>query len=131
MAAAADSGVLESTNTGVTDARMERAFDTVGQADCAILWYERVAHVRNFGTYMVVPLNLPIAYRRLGEQYEARGDTVKALDNYRAFVKSWASADAEWQPQVTDVQRRIDWLFAAPSSRMNYLRGVIIETTST
>ena len=117
LAADADSGVLESTNNGVTDARMARAFDKVGQADSAIVWYERVAHVRNFGTYLTAPLNLPIAYRRLGELYEARGDTVKALDNYRAFVKLWASADAELQPQVAEVQRRIDRLFAADARK--------------
>lgn len=117
LAADADSGVLEWTNTGITEARMARAFDKVGQADSAIVWYERAAHVLNFGSYVTAPLNLPIAYRRLGELYEARGDTAKALDNYRAFVKLWANADAELQPQVADVRRRIDRLFAADARK--------------
>jgi tetratricopeptide (TPR) repeat protein len=65
---------------------MARAFDKAGHADSALAWFERVARVRNFESYNAAPLNLPIAYRRLGELYEARGDTAKALENYRAFT---------------------------------------------
>ena len=117
LAADADSGILESVTNGLTAARMARAFDKAGQADSAIAWYEHVAHVRNFGSYLVAPLNLPVAYRRLGELYEARGDTLKALDNYRAFTRLWANADAELQPQVADVKRRIERLFVADARK--------------
>ncbi len=116
-AANSDSGSLEFITNGETDARMARAFDKAGQADSALVWFERVARVRNFGSYIPAMLNLPIAYRRLGELYEARGDTPKALENYRAFVKLWANADAELQPQVREVQQRIARLLAAEARK--------------
>ena len=117
LAADADSGALERISTGETDARMARAFDKAGQADSALARFERVARVRNFESYNAAPLNLPIAYRRLGELYEARGDTLKALENYRAFTKLWATADAELQPQVRDIQQRIARLVAADARK--------------
>jgi len=116
-AADADSGALEPATTGQTDARMARAYDKAGQPDSALARFERVARVRNFESYASAPLNLPIAYRRLGELYEARGETPKALENYRAFVKLWANADPELQPQVSDVKRRIDALLAAEARK--------------
>jgi tetratricopeptide (TPR) repeat protein len=116
-AADADSGALEPATTGQTDARMARAFDKAGQPDSALVRFERVARVRNVGGYLRAPLNLPIAYRRLGELYEARGNTPKSLENYRAFVKLWANADAELRPQVSEVNRRIDALLAADARK--------------
>lgn len=63
-------------------------------------------------------LDVQVAYRRLGELYVARpGDTLKALDNYRGFTKLWANADADLQPQVADVKRRIERLFVADARR--------------
>jgi hypothetical protein len=116
-AADADSGRLEPATTGQTDARMARAFDKAGQSDSALARFERVVRVRNSGSYSSAPLNLPVAYRRLGELYEARGNTPKSLENYRAFVKLWANADAELQPQVSEVNRRIDALLAADARK--------------
>ncbi len=116
-AADADSGALEPATNGQTDARMARAFDKAGQPDSALARFERVARVRNLQGYLRAPLNLPIAYRRLGELYEARGNTPKALENYRAFTKLWANADAELQPQRREVQQRIAQLVAADARK--------------
>ena len=116
-AANADSGRLEVVTNGATATRMARAFDKAGQADSALVWFERVTRVRYHSSYTSAPLNLPIAYRRLGELYEARGDTPKALENYRAFTKLWANADAELQPQVREVQQRIAQLVAAEARK--------------
>lgn len=116
-AANADSGRLEVVTNGATATRMARAFDKAGQADSALVWFERVAHVRYSASYTSAPLNLPIAYRRLGELYEARGDTPKALENYRAFTKLWANADVELQPQAREVQQRIAQLVAAEARK--------------
>ena len=117
VAANADSGMIERVSSGLTAPRMARAFDKAGQVDSAISWYEQVANTRDYQTYKAAPLNLPVAYRRLGELYEARGNTPKALDNYRAFVKLWANADAELQPQVADVKKRIERLLAADARK--------------
>ena len=47
------------------------------------------------------------SYRRLGELYEQRGDTAKAVEYYNEFVELWKDADPELQPQVEDVKRRL------------------------
>jgi tetratricopeptide (TPR) repeat protein len=47
---------------------------------------------------------------RLGELYEAKGNTAKAIDAYSRFVELWKNADAELQPRVAEVRRRIDRL---------------------
>ncbi len=117
VAANADSGRIEPVNSGLTPPRMARAFDRAGQVDSAVTWYELVANVRYDDTFRAAPLNLPVAYRRLGELYEAGGDTAKALDNYRAFTKLWANADVELQPQVSDVKKRIERLLAAEARK--------------
>ena len=51
--------------------------------------------------------NLPAALKRLGELYEQRGDTDKAVEYYNEFVELWKDADPELQPQVEDVRERI------------------------
>jgi len=43
----------------------------------------------------------------LGELYEARGDTVKAVKYYGEFAELWKSADAKLQPRVTEARSRI------------------------
>jgi tetratricopeptide (TPR) repeat protein len=50
--------------------------------------------------------------QRLGELYEAKGNTEKALEHYQAFVELWKNADPELQPRVRDVRGRIDRLRA-------------------
>ena len=35
------------------------------------------------------------------------GNTVKAIENYRAFIELWKNADPELQPRVTDAKRRL------------------------
>jgi tetratricopeptide (TPR) repeat protein len=46
-------------------------------------------------------------YKRIGELYEARGDTAKAVEYYNQFVELWNDADQELQPIVRDVRERI------------------------
>ena len=116
-AALADSGILEAAATGRSDEQYARAFDKLGQADSATVYFERVAHRRGGGSYALSPLILPIALRRLGELYEAKDDNGKALDNYQAFVKLWEGADPELQPQVTDVKSRIARLQASEARK--------------
>jgi tRNA A-37 threonylcarbamoyl transferase component Bud32/tetratricopeptide (TPR) repeat protein len=53
---------------------------------------------------------LAFSLERLGELYEAKGNAVKAIDAYSRFADLWKNADAELQPRVAEVRRRIDRL---------------------
>jgi hypothetical protein len=55
--------------------------------------------------------------RRLGELYEARGDTAKAVAQYRAFVEQWRNAEPELQPRVAEIRRRLEALMPVEKSR--------------
>ena len=50
------------------------------------------------------------ALERLGELYEAKGDIPRAVERYNAFVSLWKNADAELQPKVAEVRRRVQRL---------------------
>jgi DNA-binding SARP family transcriptional activator len=53
---------------------------------------------------------LPRAYERLGELYEQRGDTAKAIYYYGKLVELWKDADPELQPRVEAARRAIEAL---------------------
>jgi eukaryotic-like serine/threonine-protein kinase len=82
------------------------AFDLADQPDSAIAEFER---------YVALPDPvgstrrdyLAAAHKRLGELYEAKGNTAQALAHYQAFVNQWKSADPELQPMVSQVQAKI------------------------
>jgi hypothetical protein len=46
-------------------------------------------------------------YKRLGELYDARGDTQRAASHYMAFINLWKNADPELQPRVKDTKDRL------------------------
>jgi hypothetical protein len=50
--------------------------------------------------------------RRLGELYEAAGNTRQAMEHYGQFVKLWARADPPLQAQVAEVRKRLEQLRA-------------------
>ncbi|HEU5358294.1 MAG TPA: hypothetical protein VFU45_04185, partial [Gemmatimonadales bacterium] len=84
---------------------LARAFDAAGQADSALAEYQR---------YLSIPAGLrrddeyrAAVQKRLGEIYDQRNDTKNAISHYAAFVDQWAHADAELQPVVNDVRRRL------------------------
>jgi hypothetical protein len=53
------------------------------------------------------PVRVPAIRERLGQLYEGMGDTVKAIESYRAFIALWKNADPELQPRVADAKRRV------------------------
>ena len=116
-AATADSGKLEPSWNGRTDARVARTFDKLGQTDSAIAGFARVIARRDLFTWAGAPLNLPIAYRRLGELYEAKGDTANAIAQYEAFARLWKDADPDLQPQVEEIRSRVQRLRQAESRK--------------
>lgn len=90
-----------------------RAFDAAAQPDSAIVAYERFVSTPWFERAEGQDARyLPPVHRRLGELYEGRGDSERALSHYRQFVELWAGADPELRPQVDAVRRRIERLSA-------------------
>ena len=87
------------------DPPMALAFDRAGMTDSALVYLQRWAdageNIWEAGWYWAWP---PVAYLRLGELYEARADTAKAVDFYGRFTELWREADAEFQPKVRDIR---------------------------
>jgi tetratricopeptide (TPR) repeat protein len=89
--------------------QLGRAHDRAGRSDSAVVYYEK---------FLATPDPSPIEdarsraeiYRRLGELYEAAGNTRKAMEHYGDFVKLWARADPPLQPQVSEVRKRLEQL---------------------
>ena len=52
-------------------------------------------------------MSLGPTYRRLGELYEEKGDQAKAASYYQKFIDLWRDADADLQPQVTEVKKKL------------------------
>ncbi len=82
------------------------AFDLAGKPDSAVAYYEK---------FLAMPEPLADAngyfraatYSRLGELYQARGDTAKAESNYVKFIELWKDADPELQPKVREIRERL------------------------
>ena len=95
-------------------AAIGRAFDAVGQPDSAITWSERyLASAEENRAYEDV-MSLAPTYRRLGELYEEKGDQAKAASYYQKFIDLWRDADADLQPQVAEVKKKLAKVVGEP-----------------
>ncbi len=83
-----------------------RAYEAVGQVDSAIAAYERATERRG-DIFPADAVWRPIVLTKLGELYEERSESERAISYYNEFVELWKDAAAELQPQVEDVRRRI------------------------
>jgi len=84
------------------------AFERAGQTDSALAAYEKLSTLgTNMWEEATKDFSLPLAYQRLGELYEGKGEKDKAIGHYGTFVELWRGADPELQPRVKEVQRRI------------------------
>jgi tetratricopeptide (TPR) repeat protein len=92
-----------------------KVFDRMNQPDSALASYAAFVTTPDIGPagrqYF-----LPLAYRRLGEIYEARNDKDKALENYGKFTALWKDADPDLMPQVREVKKRMATLAGEPRS---------------
>jgi tetratricopeptide (TPR) repeat protein/tRNA A-37 threonylcarbamoyl transferase component Bud32 len=86
---------------------LARLYDQTGNSDSLFAVLDRYVNTPDDDRFFVDPIELPGAYVRLGELYEGRGDRENAIDYYNRFVTLWQDADAELQPQVEDIRRRI------------------------
>ena len=84
-----------------------RAFDLAGHADSAIAADERYLATPSVVHGNIDPFYRAALYERLGELYEARGDTARASSNYARFIAAWKDADPDLQPKVEDARRRL------------------------
>jgi tetratricopeptide (TPR) repeat protein len=87
-----------------------RAYDQANQADSTIANLERYLSIYNAGRINADAWFRPALYKRLGELYEAKGDTKRAVEHYAAFVELWKHADPDLQPKVAEVRARLDRL---------------------
>jgi tetratricopeptide (TPR) repeat protein len=86
-----------------------QALDLANQPDSAIAEFERFTGFRD-ATYVLHRDYLAGSHKRLGELYDAKGNTAKAIENYEKFVGLWKEADPELQPKVREVKARLDAL---------------------
>jgi hypothetical protein len=92
--------------------RLARAFDAAAQSDSAIAMYEQFLALPYYERHMprVDGIGRAFTHRRLGELYEGRGDAERAARHFGAFTALWRNADAELQPKVAEVRRRLQRL---------------------
>ena len=90
-----------------TLANIARAYDKASMADSAIVYFERFFASTNDYRFQVDFSTRGPALRRLGELYEAKGDRQKAAHYYQEFVNLWKDADSDFQPQVTEIRKRL------------------------
>jgi DNA-binding SARP family transcriptional activator len=97
---------------------LAQAHELAGRPDSAVVLYEQYLTTPNSSktlggfspTGSGEPFWLPVVYERLGDLYEQRGDTAKAVYYYGKFVDLWKDADPELQPRVEAARRAIDAL---------------------
>ncbi|HEV8357215.1 MAG TPA: protein kinase [Gemmatimonadales bacterium] len=80
--------------------QLGRVFEAAGQTDSAIVMYERVLSLPQWGRQAFDASVLPYVHERLGALHESKGDAVKAAGHYRALMDLWKNADSELQPRV-------------------------------
>jgi tetratricopeptide (TPR) repeat protein len=85
---------------------LAQAFDLAGKPDSAIAYFERAVGAKDYSLAADTHFRAG-SYKRLGELYEAKGDTAKAESNYQKFVDLWKDADPELQPKVHEVRDRL------------------------
>jgi tetratricopeptide (TPR) repeat protein len=86
---------------------LAHAYDLANQPDSAIAVFERYLSTRYYYRAATDAMFLAGTYKRLGELYEAKGDKDKAAFYYARFVDLWKDADAELQPRVSEVRKRL------------------------
>lgn len=87
---------------------LARAYEVAGKSDRAIETYERYINSpwqRRFDTDAI---ELGFARKRLGELYQQQNERTKAVAQYSALLQLWRSADAELEPTIADVRRRLE-----------------------
>ncbi len=88
-------------------AMIGRAFDKAGMPDSVIASYNEYLATPHLGRYLVDWIWRGRAYLRLGQLYEASGETELAIKNYDLLANLWENADEDLQPLVADARAGI------------------------
>jgi hypothetical protein len=96
---------------------LARAYEVAGKPDSAIATYERYVHTPWQRRYETDAIELGFALKRLGELYQSQNDRAKAAAQYTALLQLWKGADAELEPLLADVRRRLEQTGQAGSNR--------------
>jgi tetratricopeptide (TPR) repeat protein len=90
---------------------LAQAHDNAGRADSAIAYFEKFVTTRG----QVPDLDAEFragSHKRLGELYDAKGNTAKAVEHFEKFVEMWKNAEPELQPKVREAQDKLKRLRA-------------------
>ena len=91
--------------------RIAQAHDLAGHADSAIVYFERfVGMPDSFGDLHAE--FLAGSHKRLGELYDSKGATEKAIEHFAKFAEMWKDAEPELQPKVREVNAKLERLRA-------------------
>ena len=82
------------------------AWQAAGNQDSAIAVLERYLATPDDDRALVDPLEKPGAHARLGELYELRGDTARAIEHNARFLELWRDADPAFAPVLERVRER-------------------------
>jgi tetratricopeptide (TPR) repeat protein len=85
---------------------LARAWQEAGNEDSAVAVLNRYLSLPDDDRAMVDPLERAGALARLGEIYERRGDTARALSMNGQFLSLWENADPVFRPVVERVKER-------------------------
>jgi tetratricopeptide (TPR) repeat protein len=110
--AAPFSSATHTFNRGLVEAG--DAFDRLGQADTAVVLYERALTLPTVGGLSYETLWYPFVLRRLGELHASLGHREQAIDYYGQFIALWKDADPELQPQVEEARAALARLTGEP-----------------
>ena len=85
-----------------------RAFEAMGQADSAIVYYEEyIARPYHWRVFPDASFRADVL-ERLGTLYEEKGDLEQAAGWYAQLVELWEDADPQLQPRVRAAQEKLE-----------------------
>jgi tetratricopeptide (TPR) repeat protein len=85
-----------------------KIFEALGQADSAIVYYERYFETSDIAHAAWDNENRGPTLERLGQLFDEAGEPEKAAVYYARLVELWKDADPELQPRVQAAQDRLE-----------------------
>jgi tetratricopeptide (TPR) repeat protein len=98
--------------TACGDYNFGRVYDRMGEPDSAVSYFNAYLSETPANRDDIDWAALAGIRKRLGELYDTKGDTANAVKHYAAFTELWKDADADLQPVVQTVKKRLGELAA-------------------